>query len=258
MKKIIYSAILAFGFLNANIYGCFTRITYRLDQEAVKKSTLFKDGVSFTEMEQSVRKKHSNIPSILLVDTMVDGLFGQDTGMDAAFIPQDKMIWASRATASTHNSKAFEWAMLHETGHAQQPNNMPAIQGAVGITQLLTGYYWGMHKAKPYKNLLTKLGSKTFAAMLAGSVVGSTLMKAEERRADNWANSVADKQALLGGIEYFDCFRSKLQDQWSGYKIGSIVPFSVGKYLMSPLHPNVDSRIAKIKTALKARFGVEA
>ena len=61
MKKIIYSAILAFGFLNANIYGCFTRITYRLDQEAVKKSTLFKS------VPNGVVSWKSNIIPYLLV-----------------------------------------------------------------------------------------------------------------------------------------------------------------------------------------------
>lgn len=92
--------------------------------------------------------------------------------------------------------------------------------------------------------------------MLA-TIVSNALLKLEEQRADNWANMQADEKVLLGGIEYLNFIKDKMQDKWSGYKISSIIPFSVGKF-MDISHPNIDSRIAKIKTALKTRFGVDA
>ncbi|MCX5924315.1 MAG: hypothetical protein NTZ68_02740 [Candidatus Dependentiae bacterium] len=258
MKKLNVLFAVTIGLLNAKADAGLMKVSYPLDQQGAKKETLFKDGVSFAQMEETARKNCPQIPDILLTDAMLCPLTGIDTGSDAAYLPSTQSIWASRTTADRHSSKAFEWAMLHETGHAQMPYAVNSIHGAVVATNLATAYYWGAHKAKPYKNRVTKYGSKYLAMTAAGAIVNSTLMKIEERRADNWANKTADAQALQGGIEYFEASKIKQQEEWSKYKLSSVVPFGVAKYLLDPIHPSLDSRIAKCKTVLKNRFSINA
>ncbi|MFA5999184.1 MAG: M48 family metalloprotease [Candidatus Babeliales bacterium] len=256
MKELNVLFAITIGLLHAKADAMKT--TYPLDQEGAKKETLFKDGVSFAQMEESARKKYPNIPSILLTDAMLCPLTGADIGTDAAYVADTQSIWASRTTADRLNSRAFEWVMLHETGHAQMPYAVHSIMGVAAAVYLSTGYYWGAHKAMPYKNRITKYGSKYLAAWAAGTIVNHTLMKVEERRADNWANKTADAQALQGGIEYFETFKIKQQEEWAKIKLSSVVPFSVAKYFIDPIHPSIDSRVVKCKTALKNRFGINA
>lgn len=254
MKKAI-SFLLGLLLCNSfHVNGMTVKYIYPLDQVKAKKEALMSDGVSVVELEQHMKQKYPNITNVLLVNKFLSSLNEVDLEMDAAY-GNDQILLSSQNMHKL-TSRAYEWDILHEAGHAQQPYNIFAIQGAVGITQLLTGYYWGMHKKGSYKNRLTKLGSKTFAAILAGSIVNCALMQAEERRADNWANSVADKKALLGGIEYFNFFKLKAQNKWSEYKISSIIPFSVAKHMLDPIHPSIESRIAKINKVKKERFSL--
>lgn len=256
MNRVVF--LLYAGLFHAafNVHASALMYEYYLNQQEIKKEILTKDGISFTELEQNMRRNYCDIPEMLMIMSVEDPLTGAE--LDVDFFYTDKKILICPKNLHTLTSKSIEWAILHETGHSKQPYNISAILGVATITQLLTAYYWGMHKAKPYKNRLTKLGSKVLPALLVGSVVHCGLMNAEERRADNWANMQGDKEALLGGIEYFDHFQQKMQDILSENTMTSVILFNIEKYLMDPLHPTIDSRILKIKETLKTRFGYEA
>ncbi|MBP9765331.1 M48 family metalloprotease [Candidatus Babeliales bacterium] len=221
-----------------------TSSTYVIDQEKVKQETFTKDGISAVQLEKNIREKYPNIPKIILIESCQDSLLKQDAGINAAFNPSADAILLDRKNISQESSHALTWSILHEAGHAQQPRNISTINIVVGVTQLFSLYFWGIHKSKPYKNIFTKISSKVIAAIAIGGLVNCTLMRAEERRADNWANAHADQETLQGGIETLEAVKQIAQQK--------------SQTTWDPTHPSIDSRIAKIKKTLKNRFGVDA
>ncbi|OGB86494.1 hypothetical protein A3J41_01215 [candidate division TM6 bacterium RIFCSPHIGHO2_12_FULL_38_8] len=258
MKKLNLFLTAMIGLFFAQVDAMQVIPTFPIDQEAAKQEAFFKDGNSFAQAEANFRKKYShlNIPSILLVDPIKHPLTGLDMGMDVAYHPNLHKILSESRKVSQTDEKAFEWLMLHETGHAQYPKIVPSIRyGALGL-EGLTAYFWGIHKSKPYKNILTKVGSKFLGTIAVGMLLSTNLCKAEERRADNFANKHADAQALQGGIKWLSD-REKINKIILPIVLPG-VPDCIRQFLNDPLHPSFDSRIAKCQKALKSRFGIDA
>jgi hypothetical protein len=149
----------------------------------------------------------------------------------------------------------MEWAILHEKGHLTKPAIPDLIETQLSTVQAYVLAFWGAHKSKPYKNVFTKYPSKAIAFLALPALFKVAAYRSEEKRADRWANAHADEQALKGGISIFENWiKPKHQEICKDLNL----PLSVGQHLIDPIHPSSDSRIAKIKTALKARFGVDA
>ena len=96
------------------------------------------------------------------------------------------------------------------------------------------------------------------ATLALGSFFRIAGFRAEERRADNFANKHADEQTLKGGIETFEGHKNIINTVWNVTGASKIMSKKVFENLVDLKHPTVDSRIAKMKKALKTRFGVEA
>jgi hypothetical protein len=153
------------------------------------------------------------------------------------------------------NEPELEWGLLHEAGHGQIPYMCEGILHATKALQVMTPFIWGIHKKAPYKNIITTIGSKALATLTLPLAFLCTALNLEERRADNFVNRYANKEALLGGIEFFNK-AEKLQKECMPDPLKKL-PFSITQYIVDPIHPSIDSRIAKIKATLKTRFNVE-
>jgi hypothetical protein len=249
MKKLMLSLMCA-GLLQANLFASE-------EENNFKKSQAFtQDGVRFDRLEEEFRAKYShlNIPEI----TMVDDLVAQYGWSSAGYVWKNHELLVDKKTMGELPASSWQWLMLHETGHAQMPYVVPAIHGTVTATQLLTPYFWGMHKKVPYKNIVTKLGSKAIATLVISTFVNVNAFRTEERRADNFANKHADKDVLHGGKKWCEGYESLIAQAWNGSGASQSMSQKTFANLIDPIHPTVDSRIAKIQKALKNRFGVEA
>ncbi len=149
----------------------------------------------------------------------------------------------------------LEWGLLHEAGHGQKPYIVEGILNITKALPIITPFIWGFHKKAPYKNIITKIGSKALATLAIPTAFFCTALRLEERRADNFANKHANKEALLGGLEFFNK-AEKLQKVFMPNYLKKL-PYSMTQYILDPIHPSIGSRVAKIKTALKTRFNVE-
>ncbi|MCX5923688.1 MAG: M48 family metalloprotease [Candidatus Dependentiae bacterium] len=228
---------------------------YDIDQESAKNQTFFTDGISVAQVEQSLRDKHGlAIPEKFLFINNIYDILGNKMYMGAAYSAGHHSILLERDMVNRSNSRAATWLLSHETGHAQMPNVtstiIPRTQLAINIA---TAYFWGAHKAKPYKHFSTKVYSKFMASALAGLVFNSASMRLEERRADNWANKNSDEKTLQGGIEFLQDAKALQQKHWSKGEPFSPLGFSIAQQFMDLTHPSCDSRIAKIQKELDKR-----
>jgi hypothetical protein len=245
MKKcsLILFFIINFLFLKAD-----------LDQQFLKSVYSIEDGRSFQQFEDEFRNKYSklNIPEIKLLD----GRFGLSYHIYDHFIA----LFRPYINGSDCDASKMEWCLLHEVGHSQKPNFSKSINLGAIFSGILMPFLWGKHKTKPYKNIVTKISSKTLAGISASVIFFCAARKLEERRADNFANQHADEKALVRGLEYFESIKKSENVAFEKIKTYSfflgmaLAPFKWG----DPIHPTINSRIAKIKTALKTRFGVDA
>lgn len=282
MKKIKIIFIALLGFVPAKIGAAL------FDTTALN-GPILKDGTSFQSFEDSIRKKYKNLPKINLLELgekmpiayksfdKMSSFWGyeKDYGQDAHFHRvNDPFLTTPLMTDTNFCEKYFnpaiivspsqiskitapqmEWAILHEAGHLTKPgayDYIPAFQQALQAYVLA---FWGAHKSKPYKNIISKSCSKTLAALMASLLFNSLAIRAEEKRADRWANNHADEQALRGGISFFEDFAKPLRQNMCA-QMG--LPYISGQALIDPSHPSDDSRISKMKKALKTRFGVDA
>lgn len=254
-------------FFSQQIYvndGLLAEALYYEDQGRIKNNALTRDNVYFSTLENRIRKKYKdlNIPEIIIAESMNVVLTGKPLEVGACYFCSVNYIVLRKDTVRDLTSAQCEWIIMHEAGHAQRQveNNLTAA--AICGIPLLVFYYWGVHKTEPYENIATKLLSKFIAALIAGIIVGSELLKAEEKKADSWANEHSDKEALLGGIGALNYAKEIIKKELSSDKgdsaILSEIPFCVAEWLCCPYHPSVDSRITKIKDALKTRFGIDA
>lgn len=260
MTKFNSIMFMGMSFWVMNAYGMTIQHHYDLDQERAKNETLFVDGTSVATMEADFRARHPQAPDLLLTNQAILMSTSQDLGEFVAHCVLGGKPTSTITKSAVQNSSvaAMNWAWLHEMGHAQMPYNTQSIQCFVAFVNCATLYYWGAHRAVPYvyKNRFTKIGSKALASVTAGAMCNVLLMRAEERRADNWANAHANKEELVGGVEYLSNFKEHLRAIHEADKFK--LPFSVAQHVMDPIHPAVESRLQKIRTALMERFGVEA
>ncbi len=165
-------------------------------------------------------------------------------------IPQKVTEW---------NYDVARFMLTHEIGHSQFPNLLPALNVSTGLAFYSIAYYWKkIMGSAPYKNRFTKYGSKFIAASILSNLAKFGLYQLEERRADNFAIKHSDASMLQGAIQEFQEVKKTLQKEYSTSTLSKVLPFSIGWKLKDPLHPSLDSRIAKIKTALKTKFNLEA
>jgi|GEM_PF-1361936 len=249
MKKLLFISLIVMAVFSYQLsFGAQIRYRYQHDQLTVKKDCYNPDGQSFEDFERIMREKHPGIPPIILVDELND---------DAAYIPGTHSLMVNRNAFQSRNTNEVRWFMLHENGHAQRPEVIPCILSGVTVVQALSLYYWGLHRNKSYKNILTKLCSKMAATLTISYVVNTTLMKAEERRADAWANGHADADTLRAGYERFQDVKKQRATIFPEY-CGLKVPSAFIDQALDPLHPSVDFRMRNIKQALKDRFNIDA
>jgi len=251
-------------FFSQEIYlndGLLAQATYYEDQGRVKSQTRTSDYVYFSTLENRIRNKYKdlNIPQIIVAQSVDLVLTGEHLDPGCCYFCEVNYIVLRGDTISNLSSVEVEWIILHEAGHAQKQVENKVIGGLLLAVPLIVAYYWGMHKTEPYKNSVSKLLSKAFAGMTAGIIVGSELIKAEERRADSWANEHADKTALLGGIDALKYCKGVIEDKLSrkDSALLSKIPFCILEWLCCPYHPSIDSRITKIKKSLKKRFEID-
>lgn len=257
MKKINILFMIIIGLFHAPVGAM--KWDYNLDQEEAKTQTFFTDGISVAQIEQSLRDKHGlAIPEKFLLINNIYDVLGNKVYFGAGYVAANHSILLEKDMVNRSNSHAATWLLSHETGHAQMPNMVstiiPRTQLAINI---LTAYYWGAHRAKPYKYFATKAGSKFMASALAGLIFNSASMRLEERRADNWANKNSDEKTLQGGIEFLQDCKALQQKAWSQGEPFSPLGFSIGQQFMDLTHPSCDSRIAKIQKELDKRANLK-
>jgi hypothetical protein len=257
MKKINVLFMIIIGLFHAPVGAM--KWDFDLDQESAKAQTFFTDGISVAQIEQSLRDKHGlAMPEkFLLVNNTFD-LLGNKKYFGAAYIPADHSLFLERDMVNRSNSHAATWLLSHETGHAQMPNVVPNIARTQLAINIATGYFWGAHKAKPYKNFATKAYSKFMASALTGLIFNCASMRLEERRADNFANKHSDEKTLQGGIEFLQDCKAMQENFWSEGKPFSPLGFRIGQQFMDLTHPSCDSRIAKIQKELDKRANHKA
>lgn len=239
--------------------GLLCEALYYENQGNIKYRVYTRDGIGFSSLENSIRRKYKdlNIPPIIVAESLTLVLTNEPLEIGCCYFCGVNYIVLQKDTIYNFTAKECEWMILHEAGHAQKQFQNNAIGTALVAIPLLVAYYWGAHRTKPYKNIATKLLSKACAATIAGILVGSELIKAEEKRADSWANEHGDEEALLGGINALNRCKGIIQDKLAHTENVAIlnkIPFSILEWIYCPYHPSVDSRIAKIKRALKKRF----
>ncbi|MCX5923600.1 MAG: hypothetical protein NTU89_03470, partial [Candidatus Dependentiae bacterium] len=170
MKKTNVLFMIIIGLFHASVGAM--KWDYHIDQESAKNQTFFTDGISVAQVEESLRDKSGlAIPEkMLLVNNAFDP-FGNKIYVGALYNPADHSLLLERDMVNRSNSHAAAWLLSHETGHAQMPSVLPNILKAQGATNILTLYFWGAHRAKPYKNFATKAYSKLMASALTGLVI---------------------------------------------------------------------------------------
>ncbi len=160
------------------------------------------------------------------------------------------------------SDEVIKWTLLHEMGHATKPFNTQVCEYAPMALLWNVGLLWGLHKSKAYKNKVTCILSKCVASFLVGNAAKVGLYHAEERRADNFANKHATLDELRGGVNFFEnvvMMQKRIVSTNNKATFGGdYVPYAIGKYIIDPIHPSADSRIAKINKVMKERFGVDA
>lgn len=265
MKKMMF--FISFVLFSQTVYvndGLLAEALYYEDQGRIKYNSRTQDNVYFSTLENRIRSKYKdlNIPEIIIAESINLVLTGKPLEVGACYFCSVNYIVLRKDTVRDLTAAQCEWIIMHEAGHAQRQVENSLVATAICGIPLLVFYYWGIHKTEPYANFVTKLLSKSTAALIAGIIIGSELLKAEEKKADSWANEHADKEALLGGIGALNYAQEIIKKELSRDKgdsaILSQIPFCVAEWLCCPYHPSIDSRIGKIKDALKIRFGIDA
>lgn len=215
-------------------------------QDSAKKTCFSKDGISLYDLEQSMRQKYNkiSIPSIAVVNDVSIG-----------YVPLIQKIFINKSHFSDYSATSNEWALLHETGHGTE-NTTTVVSSTTLGSLCATSYFWGMHKKIPYKNIATKLASKTTASLALNSLIYCYGARLDEKHADSFANKYADQAALQGGIDIFKSVQKSKENKYNQFKYSNIIPFQVFEFLKDPLHPSLNSRITNIQNTLKTRFNV--
>ncbi len=255
MKKLLLFTVF-FALAQASMFANSEKAFQEEENNFKKSQAVTQDGIRFDHLEKEFRAQYShlNIPKI----TMIDDLVAKYRLSFAGYSWTNHELFVDKKAMGELPASSWKWLMLHETGHAQIPYAIPTIQGAVTTVQLLTPYFWGMHKKVPYRNIITKIGSKGIATLALSTLVNVNGMRIEERRADNFANKHADEQMLKGGIVSLENFQKQYENIWKLSDASQSMSLKTFLNLTDLLHPTPDSRIAKMKKALKNRFGVEA
>lgn len=205
-----------------------------------------KDGVSFDQVEQTVRQLDPNMPEIV-----IDKHSGHDPVDGAQYDYSNHKIWVDPQVCLGCDSKSLQWILLHESGHSQYPKIWHyKIYGSV-LTACGAIYFVKL----PIKSMALKLAIKFLMSRPVARGLMWSIQNLEERRADAWANKCADKQAIQAQIELFARIEERRQKEWSQSDRSYYVPYSVGQYMIDPEHPLPLSRIKACQRALQKRFG---
>ncbi|HSW75521.1 MAG TPA: M48 family metalloprotease [Candidatus Saccharimonadales bacterium] len=187
-------------------------------------------------------------------DQIVDWIDGKKTMLNAF-----RDIWKYKAPRheSIINLRENDHhvTMLHEVGHYDLSQKGVNIENRdklnIGIAVAIM-VLWGKHKKKPYKNIITKAGSKCIAAMVLTRVIHKSVERFHETYADNYAfKHVKDKEAVLQTIDQINSKKSKqiLDEAGIPLLIQRLICFCGDQH-----HPSYVSRLAKLQDVLKTRF----
>ena len=121
------------------------------------------------------------------------------------------------------DSASWTWCLLHEAGHAQKPDASFTVRKNISHTAFMSALFasniWVYNKTVSKTSNLVKhpksiaiLLSFVFLSDCASKIFFSEMSKAEERRADAFANANANKEALLGGIQSFELNKKKISE----------------------------------------------
>ncbi len=234
-KKIVLSLLLPFSEI--------------LSVDCKDKGTIVcKDGVSFDQVEQTVRQLDPNMPEILITQShggsdLIDTL--------AAYNYSNHKILVNPQTPLACNSNSIQWTLLHESGHSQYPKFWNYKIFGSALTACGAAYCVKL----PVKSMVTKLASKYLLTCCFFNGIVRGIQNLEERRADAWANKCADKQAIQAQIDVFSKLNEFAQRQWNQNDRSYYIPYSVGQYIGDLEHPSYLSRIKACQRALTKRFG---
>ncbi|MBP6892552.1 M48 family metalloprotease [Candidatus Babeliales bacterium] len=277
MKKVMF--LVLFCDLSAMI-NCF-HLDVPMSQQNAKKEMVFTNGKSYQDLEDELRLKHPNEPESIIIkgyglgteefeNKIINPVYCSNyfpfQGVDlnsatGSFELKEKsghyFLIPEKITESNYDTARF--LLTHEIGHSQFPNLLPAVNTSIGLTFYPIAYYWKKTMGSaPYRNRFTKYGSKIIAANILSTLAKFCCYQLEERRADNFAIKHSDASMLQGALEGLQEDKKQLQKEYSKTVISKVLPFRIGWNLKDPLHPSLDSRIAKVKAALKTKFNIEA
>lgn len=229
------------------------------DESQYKSKIFLKDGTSLQTLEDAMRTKypHASIPPIRCASAHDSDItfksFDKTLHLLCGKRYFNPEILIQPRYAKTQTAPMMEWLILHETGHSIQPGTADFIDIMTYPVTASAFALWGIHKKKPYRNPLTKISSKSFGAIITGNVFNIIATRLEEKRADRWANNVADAAALQGGIDFHATAFLPPNDNPI-----TKIRYAIGSFILDSTHPSPTSRIIQCKKSLKARFGIES
>lgn len=162
-----------------------------------------------------------------------------------------------------------DFFILHELGHhvlSQKGLNNFNAQIINGGASLITMALWGRHKLNPYKNIVTKFGSKGIASFGIYNLSYLLIRRFHETYADNFAlNNIQDKEPLEKTIKFFKKEVNEIDQMIEKAElasnncfmknIGLPIIFNMLKiYSSCRPYPSYESRSKKIEYILKERF----
>ena len=251
-------------------------------EEGVKHNALLTDGRTFLDFEHQLRLKYShiNIPNIILSDNPVIIGYTNKASRElpnvVKYEAKDTIVISPDYLTYT-DPKLLELIILHEAGH-HDSHKIHYTESWNNYSWLGFAYVWGIHKTKPYRNIATKLASKTIAGILVTTMCHLAFMRFyEEPYADTFACKHASeetlKHATLENIQpNFDKQHKHHLELLLNHTLKEIgndtIKFQLKdnpdivlhdwlKVLLSLDHPSTESRVAKFQYYLAKRFPKE-
>ena len=157
---------------------------------------------------------------------------------------------------TTLDYEEARFVLLHEIGHSTFRTAVPLITISAEITSCLL-VFLVVKDIKSFKKEYLECIFKLGQIDIVIKFLKSYLFILEERRADDFAINNSGLMTLQGGLKYFQNIKAALEKEYADYSISKVFSFNIGWRLIDSSHPTIDSRIEKIKKALKDRFGVD-
>lgn len=199
-----------------------------------------------------------------LGDTLCNWIEGKTNTQDAL-----KALFTYKAprnlpTINTEND-IHHFKLLHEMGHydlSQKGFTFLNKQRLIISSALLNMYTWGIHRSKPYKNIFTKLCSKSIATGTLACAINIAWERFHENYADNYAcKQVLDVKSIQKAAQEMEDRtqqgKSALEQLFKQNKIPLelIKPFvGIVGFLNDPYHPSDPSRLKKFQATIATRF----